>query len=139
MLPLPEYSRFAISLLAVLSPFAAVPAFLSHTRGLASRQTSHTAIIAACTAAVVLVAASDTRGNNAGTGAADTGIAGKGRRPEAIHAGELSPLRPSLESRCTHNFAHSARHANYSYLWSGSIIRIGPAVIRARTANCPRC
>jgi multiple antibiotic resistance protein len=56
MQPLPEYSRFAISLLAVLSPFAAVPVFLSQTKGLSSREAARTAIIAACTAALVLVA-----------------------------------------------------------------------------------
>jgi multiple antibiotic resistance protein len=57
MLSLPEYSRFAISLFAVLGPVTAVPAFLSHTEGLTSNETSRTAIVAASTAALVLVVA----------------------------------------------------------------------------------
>src|SRR5215813_13535864 len=55
MLPALEYSHFAVSLLAMLGPIAAVPAFLSHTKGLSSTETSRTANIAACTAAAVLI------------------------------------------------------------------------------------
>jgi multiple antibiotic resistance protein len=55
MQPLAEYSRFAISLLAVLSPVAAVPVFLSHTKGRSSKEASRAAFIAASTAALVLV------------------------------------------------------------------------------------
>ncbi len=57
MLPWPEYSRFAISLFAILTPFAAVPAFLLITEGLPSRERSRTATTAAGTAAPVLVVA----------------------------------------------------------------------------------
>ena len=57
MQPLREYSRFVISLLAVLGPISALPIFLSHTKSLSSVETSRTAIIAAGTAALVLVAA----------------------------------------------------------------------------------
>ena len=57
MLPLPEYSRFAISLFAILTPFAAVPAFLSLTDGLSAVERSRTAIVGAVTAALVLVIA----------------------------------------------------------------------------------
>jgi multiple antibiotic resistance protein len=57
MLPWPEYSRFAISLFAILTPFAAVPAFLSITEGLPSLERSRTATQAAGTAALVLVVA----------------------------------------------------------------------------------
>jgi multiple antibiotic resistance protein len=57
MLPWPEYSRFAVSLFAILTPFAAVPAFLSLTQGLPSPERSRIATAAAGTAALVLVAA----------------------------------------------------------------------------------
>src|SRR5260370_15093908 len=57
VLPWPEYSRFAISLFAILTPFAAVPAFLSISEGLASPERSRTATQAAGTAALVLVVA----------------------------------------------------------------------------------
>jgi multiple antibiotic resistance protein len=57
MLSLPEYSRFAFSLFAMLTPFAALPTFLSLTSGLISREKSRTAITAVRTAAVVLVIA----------------------------------------------------------------------------------
>src|SRR5258708_16776421 len=57
MLPWPEYSRFAISLFAIRTPFAAVPAFLSITEGLPSLERSRTATQAAVTAALVLVVA----------------------------------------------------------------------------------
>jgi multiple antibiotic resistance protein len=54
-LPRTEYSSFAISLLAVLTPFAAVPPFLSLTAGLPSTECSRVATVAAITAALVLV------------------------------------------------------------------------------------
>jgi multiple antibiotic resistance protein len=57
MLPWPEYSSFAISLFAILTPFAAVPAFLAITEGLPSPERSRTATQAAGTAALVLVVA----------------------------------------------------------------------------------
>jgi multiple antibiotic resistance protein len=57
MLPLREYSRFVISLLAALGPIAALPIFLAHTRRFSQKETSRTAIVAASTAALVLVAA----------------------------------------------------------------------------------
>jgi multiple antibiotic resistance protein len=57
MLPLREYSHFAVSLLAVMSPLGALPVFLSNTEGLSSKETSRTAIVATWTAASVLVAA----------------------------------------------------------------------------------
>lgn len=56
MLPISEYSRFAVSLFASLNPVAAVPIFLSQTRGLSAEQTSRAAIVAAGTAAAILVA-----------------------------------------------------------------------------------
>jgi multiple antibiotic resistance protein len=57
MLPWPEYSRFVVSLFAILTPFAAVPAFLSITKGLPPLERSRTATKAAGTAALVLVVA----------------------------------------------------------------------------------
>jgi multiple antibiotic resistance protein len=54
---LPEYSRFAFSLFAMLTPFAAVPTFLSLTSGLTSLEKSRTALAAVSTAALVLVIA----------------------------------------------------------------------------------
>src|SRR6516225_8251432 len=54
MLSLPEYSSFAFSLFAMLTPFAAVPTFLSLTIGLTSPEKSRTAITAVSTAALVL-------------------------------------------------------------------------------------
>jgi multiple antibiotic resistance protein len=57
MLHLPDYSRIAISLLAAVDPVAAVPIFLSQTRGLTAKETSRTATMATCTAAFVLLAA----------------------------------------------------------------------------------
>jgi multiple antibiotic resistance protein len=53
----PEYSRFAVSLFAILTPFAAVPAYLSLTRGFTAWERSRTAILAAGTAGAVLVIA----------------------------------------------------------------------------------
>jgi len=57
MLPWPEYTRFALSLFAILTPFAAVPAYLSLTSGVASWERSRAAILAAGTAAAVLIVA----------------------------------------------------------------------------------
>src|SRR5262249_18916194 len=57
MLSWPEYTRFAMSLFAILTPFAAVPLFLNLTEGLPSPEKSRTARAAASTAAVVLVVA----------------------------------------------------------------------------------
>ena len=55
MLPWLEYSHFAISLFAILTPFAAVPAYLSFTKECTAWERSHTAILAAGTAALVLI------------------------------------------------------------------------------------
>lgn len=57
MLPWPEYTRFALSLFAILTPFAAVPAYLSLTSGVATWERSQAAILAAGTAAAVLIVA----------------------------------------------------------------------------------
>jgi hypothetical protein len=57
MLPWPEYPHFVASLLAILTPFAAVPAYLSLTQGCSAWERSRTAVLAASTAAVVLVIA----------------------------------------------------------------------------------
>jgi multiple antibiotic resistance protein len=57
MLSWPEYSRFAVSLFAILTPFAAVPTFLSLTEDLPSLERSRIATAAAGTAALVLVVA----------------------------------------------------------------------------------
>jgi multiple antibiotic resistance protein len=57
MLRWTEYLSFAISLLAVLTPFAVAPLFLSLSKGLSSSESSRVAMVAAVTAASVLVAA----------------------------------------------------------------------------------
>jgi multiple antibiotic resistance protein len=57
MLSLPEYLQFLTSLLTFLTPFAAVPAYLSLTRECTGWERSRTAVLAAGTAAAVLVAA----------------------------------------------------------------------------------
>ena len=57
MLHLPEYSRFALSLFAAVDPVAAVPVFLLQTKGLSAKETSRAAMVAAGTAATVLVTA----------------------------------------------------------------------------------
>ena len=57
MLTWTEYSSFAISLFAILTPFAAMPAFLSMTAGLPQNERSRVATVAALTAALVLVVA----------------------------------------------------------------------------------
>jgi multiple antibiotic resistance protein len=57
MLPWPEYPHFAASLLAILTPFAAVPAYLSLTQGFTNWERSHSAVLAAGTAAAVLIIA----------------------------------------------------------------------------------
>jgi multiple antibiotic resistance protein len=55
MLPWPEYSHFTVSLFAILTPFAAVPAYVSLTKEFTAWERSRTAILAAGTAAAVLV------------------------------------------------------------------------------------
>ena len=57
MLPWTECSSFAVSLLAILTPFAAVPVFLSLTEECPPAECSHVAGVAALTAALVLVVA----------------------------------------------------------------------------------
>jgi multiple antibiotic resistance protein len=57
MQPWTEYSNFALSLFAILTPFAALPAFLSLTAGLAPSERSRIATVAALTAALVLIVA----------------------------------------------------------------------------------
>ena len=57
MLPLPEYSRFAFSLIAAVGPVSAVPVFLLQTKGLSPRETSLTAVRAVGTAAFILAVA----------------------------------------------------------------------------------
>jgi multiple antibiotic resistance protein len=57
MLPWTEYTNFAISLFAILTPFVALPAFLSLTAGLDPNERSRVATVAALTAALVLVVA----------------------------------------------------------------------------------
>jgi multiple antibiotic resistance protein len=57
ILPWTEYSGFTISLFAVLTPFGALPVFLSLTAGLPSTKCSRVAAVAAVTAALVLVGA----------------------------------------------------------------------------------
>jgi multiple antibiotic resistance protein len=57
MLSWTEYSNFALSLFAILTPFGALPIFLSLTAGLAPNERSRVATVAAFTAALVLVIA----------------------------------------------------------------------------------
>jgi multiple antibiotic resistance protein len=57
MLSWPEYSNFSVSLFAILTPFAAVPAYLSLTKEFTAWERSRTAVLAAGTAAAVLVLA----------------------------------------------------------------------------------
>src|SRR5258708_17236906 len=52
---LPEYARFVISLFAILSPFAAIPLFLTLTNGFDTQQKSRTAAAASATVAAVLI------------------------------------------------------------------------------------
>jgi multiple antibiotic resistance protein len=52
---LPEYARFVISLFAILSPFAAIPLFLSLTDGFDTQQKSRTAAAASATVGAVLI------------------------------------------------------------------------------------
>jgi multiple antibiotic resistance protein len=52
-----EYSRFAISLFAILTPFAAIPIFLRLTNGFNTSQKIRTVTIATTTVAIVLVVA----------------------------------------------------------------------------------
>ena len=53
--PWSGYPHFAASLPAILTPLAAMPAYLSFTRGLTTWERSHSAVLAAGTAAAVLV------------------------------------------------------------------------------------
>ena len=52
-----EYSRFVIALFAILTPFAAIPIFLSLTEGQSEKEKAHTARTAVLTIAVLLVTA----------------------------------------------------------------------------------
>jgi len=52
---LPEYARFLISLFAILSPFAAIPLFLTLTDSFDTQQKSRTAATASATVAAVLI------------------------------------------------------------------------------------
>lgn len=56
MEPWTEYSRFVIALFAILTPFAAIPIFLSLTEGQSEKEKAHTARTAVLTIAVLLVA-----------------------------------------------------------------------------------
>ena len=57
MVPWTEYSRFFIALFAILTPFAAIPIFLSLTEGQGEKEKAHTARTAVLTIAILLVAA----------------------------------------------------------------------------------
>lgn len=50
-----EYSRFTISLFAILTPFAAIPIFINLTEGLTQHQKNHTGTVATITVAIVLI------------------------------------------------------------------------------------
>ena len=52
-----EYSRFFIALFAILTPFAAIPIFLSLTEGQGEKEKAHTARMAVLTIAILLVSA----------------------------------------------------------------------------------
>jgi multiple antibiotic resistance protein len=52
-----EYSRFVIALFAILTPFAAIPIFLSLTEGQSEREKAHIARTAVLTIAVLLITA----------------------------------------------------------------------------------
>ncbi len=52
---LPEYARFVISLFAILSPFAAIPLFVTLTDGFTTQQKSRTAAAASATVGAVLI------------------------------------------------------------------------------------
>jgi multiple antibiotic resistance protein len=52
-----EYSRFVIALFAILTPFAAIPIFLSLTEGQSEKEKAHIARTAVLTIAVLLIAA----------------------------------------------------------------------------------
>ncbi len=57
MEPWTEYSRFFVALLAILTPFAAIPIFLSLTEGQSEKDRAHTARTAVLTIAILLVTA----------------------------------------------------------------------------------
>jgi multiple antibiotic resistance protein len=50
-----DYTRFAISLFAILTPFAAVPIFIRLTDGLSPQQKNRAGMIATLTVAIVLI------------------------------------------------------------------------------------
>jgi multiple antibiotic resistance protein len=52
-----EYSRFVIALFAILTPFAAIPIFLSLTEGQSEKEKAHTARTAVLTIAILLITA----------------------------------------------------------------------------------
>jgi multiple antibiotic resistance protein len=56
VLPWSEYSQFAISLFAILSPFSALPIFLVLTDRLSQAERAHVATVATTTVAIVLTA-----------------------------------------------------------------------------------
>jgi multiple antibiotic resistance protein len=55
MLSWTEYARFAIALFSILTPFAAIPIFLSLTGGMSHAQRAHTARLATLTVMIVLL------------------------------------------------------------------------------------
>jgi multiple antibiotic resistance protein len=55
MMPWTEYSRFVIALFAILTPFAAIPIFLSLTEGQSEKEQARTARTAVLTIAVLLI------------------------------------------------------------------------------------
>lgn len=57
MEPWSEYTRFAIALFAILTPFAAIPIFLSLTQGRTEAERASTALSAVLTAASVMLMA----------------------------------------------------------------------------------
>lgn len=52
-----EYSRFVIALFAILTPFAAIPIFLSLTEGQSEKEKAHIARTAVLTIAILLISA----------------------------------------------------------------------------------
>lgn len=52
-----EYTRFIIALFAILTPFAAIPIFLSLTEGQSEKEKAHTARTAVLTIAILLITA----------------------------------------------------------------------------------
>jgi len=60
MLDAVDYSRFAVSLFAILTPFAAIPIFLTLTGGMGARERARTARAAVLTVVIVLLVAAAT-------------------------------------------------------------------------------